>query len=64
MTLGAKTISLESSFYTEKLDGKCFSRIQPQIRNQWVIGDAWLNKFYTEYNLKKDEEKVTFYVAK
>ena len=60
MTLGEKTLTLEPSFYIEMGD-KCYCRILPGGGSDWEIGDAWLNKFYTEIDLTKDKEKVTFY---
>ena len=64
MTLGAKTLSLDFSFYTIKVREKCYSRVTPHNHDHWVIADAWLHKFYTKYDLTKDKEKITFYVAK
>ena len=64
MTLGDKTLTLESSFYTMKYKDHCFSRLKPINKAYWLIGDSFLSKFYTEIDATKDNEKVTFYEAK
>lgn len=64
MTLGEKTLTLEPSYYTMTVAEHCFSRLKPINKAYWLIGDAFFSKFYTEYDLTKDNEKVTFYVAK
>ena len=30
----------------------------------WLLGDPLLRQYYTEYNMKADEESVTFYELK
>ena len=63
ITIGDKTLTLEHSFYIEQGD-KCYNRILPSKGNDWEIGDPFFNKFYSEYDMTKDHEKITFYVAK
>ena len=64
LTIGDKTLTLEPSYYIRVIGVKCFSGIRPKDSAKWQIGDVFLTKFYTEYNLKKDDESVTFYEAK
>ena len=64
MTLGEKTLTLESSYYIRVVGDTCYSTIRPKNKERWQIGDVFLAKFYTEYNLKTDEEEITFYEAK
>lgn len=64
MTLGEKTLTLEPSYYTMKHGQHCYSRLKPMDIQHWLIGDAFLSKFYTEFDATKDHEKITFFVAK
>ena len=64
MTLGEKTLTLEPSYYTMKYADHCYSRLKPINQQYWLIGDAFLSKFYTEYDMTTDAEKITFFVAK
>ena len=64
ITLGEKALTLEPSYYTIKIEDHCYSRIRPKNVQYWQLGDAFLSKFYTEYDMTKDHEKITFFVAK
>ena len=64
MSLGEKTLTLEPSYYTMKYMDHCYSRLKPINKAYWQMGDAFLSKFYTEYDLTKDHQKVNFFVAK
>ena len=63
MSLGEKTLTLEPSYYTMKIMDHCYSRLKPIDKAHWLIGDAFLSKFYAKIDLTEDDKKVFFYVA-
>ena len=69
--LGDKQLKLKSADYIlikkrKDQEDRCVSLLlgMENPRNTWTFGVPFLRGYYTEYNMKKDEESVTFYKLK
>ena len=58
--IGGKTLLLESTFYTRQYGDKCYNLLKGK-GTMWTLGNPFLAKFYTSFDLK--EETITFHVA-
>ena len=58
--IGGKILLLESAFYTRKYGDKCYNLLKGK-GTMWTLGNPFLAKFYTSFDLK--EETITFHVA-
>ena len=58
--LGAKTLVLESKYYIRIVGNKCYSVFVGQ-GDKWLLGNPFITKFYTTFNLK--DATITFHLA-
>ena len=58
--LGDKTLVLESKYYIRIAGNKCLNVLLTHP-NKWVLGNPFLTKYYTSFDLK--DATITFHVA-
>ena len=65
-TIEGQTLTLEADYYIyyHKVHKVCFSLLRPYKKNMWKLGDPFLQKYYSGYDLKENDETITFWLAK
>ena len=64
---GRSTLTLESKYYIGVFGpDRCYSLLRGvnDAGKKWTLGDPFLVKFYTVYNIKPNSPSITFYDAK